>query len=42
MNGAPQGDIFSVTVKETADLEASLDVGQEEAVGNGHFLGGRA
>ncbi|CAN0425351.1 unnamed protein product, partial [Ascophyllum nodosum] len=37
MNGAPQGEIFSVTVKETADLEASLDVGQDiEAVEKVH------
>lgn len=42
MNGAPQGEIFWVTVKETEDLEASQDVGQEEEVGNELFLGGRA
>ena len=37
MNGAPKGEIFSVTVKETADLKASLDVGQDIEVGIEHF-----
>ena len=35
MNGAPQGDIFEATVKPTADLEASTDVGSDMKVGHG-------
>ena len=33
MNGAPKGDIFLAAVKQTRELEASLNVGEDKKVG---------